>query len=174
MRWFLSAVDGLARVAGLLAAGSLLLLTVVVLAEIVSVALLNRSLVFSWEYASFLMAAAFFLGLGWTLRVGGHVRVQLLTLRLPPAGLRAAEGFASFLGLLITSYLASALTGLAYGSWVDGSRTFTATATPLWIPQAVTAAGAVILALQLAARLVRVLAGLPPEPAADAELSGEH
>jgi len=147
------------------AAACLALLAIVILAEVLSVWLRNRSLEFSWEYGAFLMAAAFFLGLGWTLRQGGHVRVAFLAGLMPPALERWIEVAATVLGLAIAGFLTSALAGLTWSSWIDGSRTFTATATPLAIPQAIITLGAVILWLQLAARLIRQLRGEVTEAA---------
>ena len=128
-----------------------------ILAEVVSVWLFNTSLEFSWEYGAFFMAAAFFLGLGWTLREGGHVRVGILAEHLPPGAARLLDIAATIIGLIIAGFLTSALFGLTWSSFVDGSRTFTATATPLVIPQAVITSGAAILTLQLIARLIRLL-----------------
>ncbi len=139
----------------MVAAACLALLAIVILAEVVSVWAFNKSLEFSWEYGAFLMAGAFFLGLGWTLQQGGHVRVGILADLLPPAAARLLDLGATLIGLIIAGFLTMALAGLAWSSFVDGSRTFTATATPLAIPQAVIAIGALILTLQLAARLTR-------------------
>jgi TRAP-type C4-dicarboxylate transport system permease small subunit len=72
---------------------------------------------------------------------------------------------ATVLGLAITGFLISALAGLTWSSWIDGSRTFTATATPLAIPQAIITLGAIILWLQLVARLIRLVRGEDTEAA---------
>lgn len=159
MSALLAAIDRLSRVAAYLAAACLALLAIVVLAEVLAVWLLNRSLEFSWEYGAFLMAAAFFLGLGWTLEQQGHVRVEILVGHLPPAAARWLDVAATALGLIIAAFLTTALAGLAASSLVDGSRTFTATATPLVVPQSIITLGAAILALQLLARLIRLLRG---------------
>ncbi len=139
----------------MLAAACLALLAIVILAEVVSVWAFNKSLEFSWEYGAFFMAGAFFLGLGWTLQEGGHVRVGILAEYLSPPLARLLDVAATIVGLIISAFLTFALMGLAWSSFVDGSRTFTATATPLAIPQAVITIGALILTLQLAARLIR-------------------
>jgi TRAP-type C4-dicarboxylate transport system permease small subunit len=154
---FLKAIDRLSLAAAVAAAACLALLAIVVLAEVVSVWLLNRSLEFSWEYGAFLMAGAFFLGLGWTLQTGGHVRVELIAEHLPEAVRRWLDLAATLAGLVIAGFLTSALFGLAWSSWIDGSKTFTATATPLVIPQAAITIGTAILTLQLLARAIRLV-----------------
>ncbi len=162
MPYFLKAVDRLSKAAAVLAAACLALLAIVILAEVVSVGLFNKSLEFSWEYGAFFMAGTFFLGLGWTLGEGGHVRVGILAERLPPALGRSLDMAATVIGMVIAGFLTMSLAGLAWSSFVDGSRTFTATATPLALPQAVITAGALLLTLQLFARLVRLLQAASP------------
>lgn len=157
MRDLLAAIDRLSWAAAVVAAACLVLLAIVILAEVIAVSLFNKSLEFSWEYGAFFMAAAFFLGLGWTLGEGGHVRVDILATQLSPAAGRLLDMAATVIAIVIAGFLTLALAGLAWSSFIDGSRTFTATATPLVIPQAVVTMGALILTLQLIARLVRLL-----------------
>jgi TRAP-type C4-dicarboxylate transport system permease small subunit len=84
---------------------------------------------------------------------------------VPPALARWVEIAATVVGLAITGFLTSALAGLTWSSLIDGSRTFTATATPLVIPQAAITLGAALLGLQLVAQLIRLLRGEPTEVA---------
>ena len=171
MQVLLRLIDRLSAAAAVVAAACLALLAVVILAEVVAIAVFRRSLDFTWEYGSFLMAAAFFLGLAWTLNSGGHVRVRLLQDALPVGMRRAVDLMATLTAFAVAAFLTTALAKLALGSYLAGSRTFTVTATPLAIPQAVVALGAALLCLQLAARAIRLVANQPPEtaeaPAAD-------
>ncbi|MGI9499550.1 MAG: TRAP transporter small permease subunit [Geminicoccaceae bacterium] len=157
LRALLRLIDRLSWAAAIVAAACLALLAIVILAEVISVWAFNKSLEFSWEYGAFFMAGSFFLGLGWTLGEGGHVRVGILAEHLPSAAARLLDLAATIIALIIAGFLTFALAGLAWSSFSDGSRTFTATATPLVIPQAVITIGALILTLQLVARLVRLI-----------------
>jgi TRAP-type C4-dicarboxylate transport system permease small subunit len=58
------------------------LLIVLVLAEIIRRTFFNSSFLWTFEISSWLVAFAF-LGMGYTLQSGGHVRVTLLTSRIP-------------------------------------------------------------------------------------------
>lgn len=156
-------VDVVAAAAAAVAAFCLALLTVIVLAEVVVVWLLDTSLDFSWEYAAFLMCAAFFLGMGWTLRQGGHVRVALFAHSLPPGPTRVLDMAATLCGTVISGFLTMALGSLAWSALLSGSRTFTVTATPLAIPQGVATLGMAILTLVLVARLLRLARGEEPD-----------
>lgn len=173
MRALLALVDRIGAAAAVLAAVCLALMATFVLAEVVSIALFNQSLEFTWEVSSFLMAAAFFLGLPWTLNSGGHVRVQILAGALPRRLRPGLDFLATVVALSIAAFLTIALAKLAWSSFVDGSRTFTATATPLVIPQAVVALGAALLCLQLAARAVRIVIGEPADTAVPPQTSDE-
>ncbi|MEM9223706.1 MAG: TRAP transporter small permease [Pseudomonadota bacterium] len=161
----LALIDRVSFIAAVIAAICLALMALSILSEVVSVTLFNETLVFTWEVSAFLMAAAFFLGLPWTLNSGGHVRVQILPEALPQRARPALDLAATVIALAVTIFLTVALAQLAWGSLVDGSRTFTATATPLVIPQAVVAFGSFLLGLQLFARIVRLLSGKAPDTA---------
>lgn len=163
MRMLLRMIDGLSRALGWLAAASLALLALVILAEVASIAVLGTSLTFTWEYGSFLMAFTFFLGLGHTLRTGGHVRVSLVSEYIGATAAHRLDIAATAFALLVAGYLTRALALLAWSSYRDAALTFTVTGTPLVVPQAVLAVGAGMLALQLFARLLRLLIGEPVE-----------
>ncbi len=165
MQALLRLVDRLSAAAAVVAAACLALLAVVILAEVAAIAVFRQSLDFTWEYGAFLMAAAFFLGLAWTLNSGGHVRVRLLQDQLPTPLRRAVDLLATLIAFAVAAFLTTSLATLAWGSYLAGSRTFTVTATPLAIPQAIVALGAALLCLQLAARAVRLVADLPPDTA---------
>jgi len=168
VRALLALIDRLSAAAAVVAAACLVALAVIVLAEVAAVTLFNRSLEFTWEYGAFLMAGAFFLGLPWTLNSGGHVRVQLLHESLPPRARHGLDLAATVVGLAVAGFLTAALAKLAWSSWVDGSTTFTATATPLVVPQGMVTVGAALLTLQLVARAVRLVRGEPPDTALSA------
>ncbi len=163
IRLLLRVIDGLGAVAGALGAICLALIPILILSDIAYGLATRASLTFVWEYAAFLMAATFFLGLAHTLRAGGHVRVALLAEHLPLRGARVLDLLSTGAGVVIAGFIAYAMVQFALDSYINDSVSFTPTATPLHIPQGVVAFGSVLLALQLAARLVRLLINEPPE-----------
>ena len=101
------------------------------------------------DFSGFLLAGATFLALPWTLRTGGHVRVTLLTRRLPPAPALWLEvvvllGAAGFAG-----YAAWYAVLLLEESWRFGDVSPGIVPVPLWIPQVAMGAGLGLLALAL-------------------------
>ena len=68
--------------AGYTSAICAVMLIILVLAEIVRRTFFNSSFLWTFEISSWLLVAFAFLGMGYTLQSGGHVRVTLLTSRL--------------------------------------------------------------------------------------------
>jgi TRAP-type mannitol/chloroaromatic compound transport system permease small subunit len=159
-----AAADGLSLAGAYMAAACVVLLTMLVLVEI-AVALLARlipsmpsSIHIGWEYSGYLMGASFLLGAGMTLRAGQQIRVEML---MRAGGWRFAvefESLSSGVGVLVTAFLAVALVRLTLRTY-GFEEVSQDSLTPLWIPQAVLSLGAVILALQMAARFITSLSG---------------
>ena len=113
------------------------------------------------DFAGYALAAASFLALAHTLRRGAHIRVTLVSDRLPPALRRAADlavlalaaGIAAFATWFTVALIAESL---HYGDVSPGM-----VAVPLWIPQIPVAAGLALLTLALAHTLAERLRGAP-------------
>ena len=167
-------IDRISLVAGAVGAVCLALIPVLILADIGYGLLTRASLTFVWEYAAFLMAATFFLGLAYTLRTAGHVRVSLLAEHLPTKAAWVLDIVATAIALYFAGFVAYAMVQFAWSSYAGGSVSFTPTATPLAIPQSVLAFGAVLLVLQLAVRLARLLIGDAPDAPPASDITFEH
>lgn len=174
LRSVLQIIDRLSLAAGALGAICLAIIPALILADIASGLVMRESLTFVWEYAAFLMAASFFLGLAYTLRTGGHVRVSLVAEHLPPKAAWLLDIAATLIAIWFSAFIGYAMVQFAWTSYAGGSVSFTATATPLAIPQSVVALGAVLLTLQLAARLVRLLIGEAPDAPPASDITFEH
>ena len=159
----LAGIDALSRACGYVAAALVVGIAGLILAEIFCRTVLNLSLSFAWEYAAYFFAVSILLGAAFALRTGGHVRVMLLSQSIPPRLAYWLDVAATLAGTMIAGVLAWAHTAFAARSWVSGSTSATIDETPLVYPQAAMAFGAALLTLQLAARLVRLFVGEPPE-----------
>lgn len=156
------AIDGLSRLGGYLGAACLFGLTLLILAEIASRKLIGRDIRIAWEYSSYLMGAGFLFGAAVTLRAGGHIRVSILLANVGHVGRRVLEILSAAAGTALTSFLAWSLLQFTLGAYERG-QTSPASDTLLWIPQTLVVLGATMLALQMAARLLQALLGLPLE-----------
>jgi TRAP-type C4-dicarboxylate transport system permease small subunit len=158
----LRAVDTLGRIGGYLGAACLFGLTLLILTEIASRNLIGRDIRIAWEYSSYLMGAGFLFGAAVTLRAGGHIRVSILLANTGAGGRRLLEILSAAGGTALTGFLAWSLLQFTIRAYERG-QTSPASDTLLWIPQSLVVAGAILLALQMAARLVQALLNLPLE-----------
>ncbi|MBT9386177.1 TRAP transporter small permease [Pseudooceanicola sp. CBS1P-1] len=158
-------VDRLSYALALLSGIALCSVALLIVAEILLRKFAGISLHFLWEYGVFVHMTAVFLGAGWTLRTGGHIRVTLLRGLSP----RLFELWATLLGLVISSMVSNALVQMAWGYIKSGRTTGTTTNTPLAIPATIMAFGAVLLTVQIALRLLSIALGRDPELATTGE-----
>ncbi len=128
------------------------------------------------DFTGFLLAAASFLSLAYTLREGGHIRVTLVVGNLSKGVQRVVEiwctGVAAGIALYFTWYTAL----LTHESYVYHDLSSGMIAVPIWIPQMAMLAGLVILSIALIDELVAILSGGTPSYAGKGEklLAGEE
>ncbi|WP_332741803.1 TRAP transporter small permease subunit [Hydrogenophaga sp.] len=168
MSKLLQGIESLSQWDGWIGVACLTTLIALMVAELAVRALSNvfpslpGGLPHTWEYCSYLMAASFTFGAAMTLRTGGHIRVQLLLCRLGPGARRALETLTSLIGLLSVSFLSYSMARFTWTSFVSG-QVSAESGTLLWMPQLAVTFGILLLALQLLARVIQALAGLPLE-----------
>jgi TRAP-type C4-dicarboxylate transport system permease small subunit len=143
-----------AGVAALLAGFATLAIVLLVSCDVLMRYFLDRPQLFVDEVASFLQVLLIFGGAAYTFRVGGHVRVDLLTARLPHAArawLRLGTLVLGlvFLAVVIWVTTQSAITAYRYG------RVSAVMLYPLWLPMAFIPVGLALMALAMLAALVR-------------------
>lgn len=153
---FLDRLEPLYRFCGYIAAVFLLLLTGLILTSILS-RLAGIFLGGTTELAGYAMAAGSFFALAWTFKSGGHIRVTLLVNRLEGARRLNAERGARAVMAAVAVYLTVYMGRLAYYSWLFGERSEGSAAFLLWIPQAIVALGAAMLALAAIDSFLRAL-----------------
>lgn len=109
------------------------------------------------DFTGFLLAAASFLALAWTLRQGGHIRVSLVTSHLPVGIQKIFDGLALAVAFAITSYFTWYMAALVWESWSYHDLSSGMVPIPLWIPQMPMLIGLFILSLALLDDLVAVI-----------------
>ena len=170
----LAVIDGICRWSAYAAALLVVLLALLGISEIFARALLNLSLSFALEYNTYFLGLVMFLGLGWALREGSHIRLSIAIERTAPQFRRLLELVLTVVGLAISLYFSVALVLMVIGTAKLGTVSFYPSRTPLVVPQAFFALGAVTLSLALLARLIRVWIGEPAETGDANERPAEH
>jgi TRAP-type C4-dicarboxylate transport system permease small subunit len=143
-----------AGVAALLAGFATLAIVLLVSYDVLMRYFLNRPQLFVDEVASFLQVLLIFGGAAYTFRVGGHVRVDLLTARLRP-GARAWLRLGTLvLGVALLAVVIWVTTQSAVTAYRHG-RVSAVMLYPLWLPMAFIPAGLALMALAMLVALVR-------------------
>ena len=123
--------------------------------------LFNFSLYFAWEFSAYLVGAAFLLGAGYSLRAGAQIRVNVLLENVPRPVARFFDLFSAVCAIAIGVYFTWALGEMTWLSYMRESRSPEKSELLRWIVQFPLALGSLLLTLQTAARLGRLLRGEP-------------
>lgn len=154
------ALDSLYLLSGRLGAAFLAGIALAIIAQVA-----GRALGFtidSTETAGFCMAASTFLGLAFTFKQGGHIRVTLLIRYFPKKLRRIAELFClafTAAGLTYFTYWAA---DFVYFSYVFDEISPGLMAVPFWIPRSGMLLGLVIMTIAVIDEFVLVLMGALP------------
>jgi TRAP-type C4-dicarboxylate transport system permease small subunit len=114
------------------------------------------------DFTGFLLAAASFLALAYTLKEGAHIRVALVISRLPERFHRFIELWCTGFGFALSSYFSWYTALLTYESFVYNDLSSGMIAVPIWIPQIFMLFGLFILSIALLDEFVNVLFGGTP------------
>lgn len=136
-----------------LAAGALSGLCIIAICSIILARVIGRwigiEVPSSDDFAGFLLAAASFLGLAYTFRQGGHIRVSLFTSRLSVIAHKWVEKAILSLGCILILYLTWQLVYLVYESYLFEEVSSGYVPVPLWIVQLPLAFGMIIFSIAI-------------------------
>lgn len=152
MRMFL---EGLYRLSGGLAAFFLAAIGLSVVAQVV-----GRQLGYTVDatgFAGFCLAASTFLGLGYSMRHGAHVRVTLVIDSLPPKLKRLFEAWVCLCSFVILFWLTWKAVIFTWQGYVFGEVSTGLLAIPLWIPQSGMVIGLAVMTVAVLDDLTGVL-----------------
>lgn len=156
MRRLAAVIEAVSDAAGLLAGAATLVLTILVTGGVVARRVLNAPLLFVEEVSGYLVLAIVFLGLAYTFKDGGHIRVDVIFGRLTGAARRAAQAACLAVALVWAGFVVAGTARLVEEYYTQGVLSFAYLQTPLWLPGSVMVVGAVLLALQVAAMFARL------------------
>lgn len=154
MRGYISLVNKLSQVIGVLAALMVVIAVIITCQMIFIRYFLNGSTYWHTEAVVYLILAATLLGLPYVQKLKGHVNVDLVPMLLPPTGRKALmiTSFVSAISvLLVMTYFSAELVYLSYSK---GWTSDTVWGPPLWIPYLTMPLGFGLFALQLVADLL--------------------
>ncbi|MEM8665497.1 MAG: TRAP transporter small permease [Pseudomonadota bacterium] len=165
VRAALAVADALTAVGAAVGAVAALGLAAMLIVEVITTSFFAYSQPYAVEYSGYLLGLVLFAGTGWTLGKGGHIRVEVLADILGSERGRLLDLVTSVFALGVVGFVALALTRQALRTWELGSRSYFPSETPLVYPQAMLAAGFILLTIAFVARIVRLFVGLPAQDA---------
>ena len=138
----------------------LMVLMFMILVEVLTRYILQSPLSIAEEYGGYMLVAITFLGLGYTWKERGHVRVEWVINALS----LKVQSWLRLITLIIATVFAlimiKASCDLVSYSYLFGTRSGSWLRTPLIWPQIVLIIGAVLLFIQLIAELIRAVGNL--------------
>lgn len=141
-----SLLDKLYLAAGALSGLCIIAICCIILARVVG-RWIGIEVPSSDDFAGFLLAAASFLGLAYTFRQGGHIRVSLFTSRLSATAHKWVEKAILSLGCVLIIYLSWQLVYMVYESYLFEEVSSGYVPVPLWIVQLPLALGMIIFSV---------------------------
>lgn len=163
MQRLLKLIDAICFAGGVVACLAIAALALMLIGEVILTSAFEWSQPWAVEYSAYLLAAGLFAGSGWTLRTGGHIRVNAVVMLLPQLVQRWLDVAVTVFALGLLLYVSTAVTDNAWRSFELGSLSFYPTRTPLFYPQAMLAASFWVLTLAMLARLIRLVIGEAPD-----------
>ena len=157
----LTALDATSRVIGAASGFGILVIAVIVGADVFLRYVFNAPTTWADEISTYLMIAAVFLGAAYTHLTDGHIRVDLVTERLPQAIRDRLDVVTTWLGFVFVAYMAWQCYTATAVAYVTGAREFSLLVTPSYLPQIPIAVGMHLFALQLLVDLARRRSDLP-------------
>lgn len=152
-------VDGLMlrvdMIAMVLSALAIVAITIIVCAEVILRGVFGISTLISAEFAGYLLAANVYLGLAWTFRDGGFIRVEILPRILRGRAEAALEFVLALVACLIFCIYTWHLISFVAQTYRAGTLSVFITRTPLWIPQLVMPIGSALMAWALLVTTLR-------------------
>lgn len=154
-------LDRLFTWSGYLAGVFLVIIALLVVAQIVA-RFFNTQIPSSDEFAGYALAACSFLGLAYAFRSGSHIRVTLVTARLPHKPQRILLLLVLLFAAIMMGSWAYNSMALVYDSWQYNEMSKGILKYPIWIPQLSMGIGVTLLCLAIIEDLVNVIRNREP------------
>jgi len=120
--------------------------------------LFHRPLEFGEEITGYLLVFIVFFGFAYSLKIGAHIRTDVLTRYAPPRLQHYLEIVACIFGLAFSIIFTVGGWQLVIKNYIHGTIDFGSLMTPIWIPMTMVGIGATLLLVQFIIMLVRLIA----------------
>ncbi len=155
MKTFIRMIDRLSLGGAFLSAILMLLIVVLIAVEILLRSVFNTSTLISDEYNAYFFVGVVLLGLAFTLREEGHIRITLLTSVLGKRGQAVLDVLATVMAVAVTTFALYYASAMVYDSWQLGMLADSISETPIYLSQMAIPVGLALFDLQLVSRLLK-------------------
>ncbi|MGM7696932.1 TRAP transporter small permease [Microbacterium sp. A84] len=135
------------------------ILALLISAEVVSRSATGTSIRGLVEIAELVLVVVVFLGMAQAERIETHVRVTLLTDKMPDRARRIVRATALLIAAIFIIWMATAMAGKALNSFESGEFRIGLLHIPLWPSRAIAAIGTILLAVVLTLKGLLLMVG---------------
>ncbi len=154
---FLVLEQGLSKLSLVLGCITCILMLFIIFVEVIARYAFNYSFGVSDEFSGYLLVGMIFLGMAYVASRDAHIKVEVVTSRLPPR----TKAWVRVVSVLFFLAFAGILTKLGcdfvFINYIRGVKSNYIRRTPLWIPMSSIAVGFTLLSLSLMLCLVRAI-----------------
>ncbi|WDP88835.1 MAG: TRAP transporter small permease subunit [Desulfobacter sp.] len=155
MKKFITLVERLSTGGAFLSAFFMVLIVLFIAVEILLRSVFNTSTLISDEYSAYFFVGVVMLGLAYTFKEDGHIKITLLTSVLGKRGQAALDVLATVVALAATTFALYYAGVMVFDSWQLDMRADTISETPIYLSQLMIPVGLILFDLQLVARLLK-------------------
>ncbi|GEM_PF-181635 len=156
MKALMTFINVVRKVLFIISACSIAVTVILIIMGLVSRGIFDKGLVFTEEYSNYCTALMVFAGVGYTMRKGGHINVDLVTQLLPKRIQLFLAFIVSLLGALYVAVLTWQSTKMFITAIKIGQLSNYPLRTPLGYVQTIMAVGLFIFFLEVLAVIVQV------------------
>jgi TRAP-type C4-dicarboxylate transport system permease small subunit len=151
IKWIDKASDIGAYLSGLF----MILIVLLILVEIFLRTFFKTSTLIADEYSAYFFVVVVMLGIPYTLRENGHIRISLVTSRLPEKIRKFFEILAILIALFLCIFICYHAILMVYDAYSLEMTADSIAETPIYIPQLVIPIGFILFALQFISELLK-------------------
>jgi len=134
-------------------------LTILIIIEIVARSFFNVSTMIADEYSGYFYLASIFLGLGYTFKEDGHIRINILTSKLPKKINRYIDIFAGSITLALIIFILYFSIKMLIESYKYDMVSETVSETPIYLTQLAIPIGLFMFSIAVLAFLIKKIKG---------------
>ncbi len=155
MSTLIRVIDRISDFFGMVAGLMMLFGFSIVLIEIFLRSFLSRTLYITGEYTAYIVVGITFIGMAYTLKEGGHIRMTFLHSVLKGKKVIFLDILTSLIGLIFFVVVTKITFDFAMGSYLIGSRSMQISRTLLYIPQSFIVIGSSVMVLQFFGEILK-------------------